>query len=81
MCFHYEIPICVGLGDGECMISVVVIVIISVIGVLRILVDSSGREARLYFCLPSEDGRIGKGLQCQNFLCGLTDEKQESMRA
>jgi hypothetical protein len=49
MCFHYEIPICVGLGDGECMVSMVVIVIISVIDVISILVDCNGREARSSF--------------------------------
>jgi len=42
------------------MVSIVVIVIISVvvIAVVSIVVNRNGREARLYFDLPSEEKRI-----------------------
>ena len=40
MCFHYEFPICVGLRDGECMVSIVVILTIGVFGVVCILVEA-----------------------------------------
>ena len=45
------------------VIVVVVVVVISVVSsVVSIVVDCNGREARLYFGLPSEEKRIRKGL-------------------
>jgi len=58
---HVEVHLYVQLMP--CPIVVIVIISVVVIAAVSIVVDCNGREARLYFGLPSEEKRIRKGLQ------------------